>query len=120
MFNTNVVDSYSGHSTVTNTSRYVAQVSGWYDAKVIGALSTTSAAAALRLAVNGTPVVGTGVGLTPNTASGDAAALTSREVFLNAGDYVEGDIFQSTGGAVNTVATGVDFANSMTVRLVHL
>src|SRR3954464_12200317 len=27
---TNTVDTYGGHSTVTNNSPYVAQVSGWY------------------------------------------------------------------------------------------
>jgi hypothetical protein len=30
VIDTNVVDTYNGHSVITNPSRYTAQVAGWY------------------------------------------------------------------------------------------
>jgi hypothetical protein len=88
-YTVNKVDTYSGHSTTTNTSRYVAQVPGWY--KVSGLIDMVSTGNVLSFAIakNGAielGTIGTAYGLNGNVVSGD---LPDQNVFLNTGDYVE-------------------------------
>lgn len=120
LFSLNRIDSYSGHSVVTNTSRYTAQVPGWYSVGGTGVLASSGTNNAARIAVNGTVILGTpqAGGLIAAAAAGTGAVEC--DVFLNLGDYVEVQFFQSSGGAINTLVTGTDFTSLMHVRWVHI
>jgi hypothetical protein len=112
-----VVDSYGGHSNVTNNSRYTAQVAGYY--LVIGQVGYTANANGNRLIElhkNGgaTLPLGQGVGLAPTT-SNNAANQVCALVLLAAGDYVEAYTYQTSGGALSTVPTQC----GMTVLWLH-
>lgn len=117
---TNFVDNYGGHSTTVNNSRYVSQATGWYSCVGIGALSATGGTSfGLRLALNGVIVQGSAVnGVTTAIFGGIGAATIGKDVFLNAGDYVETQIYQGSGGNLNT-SVATDFDSSMSVTWKH-
>ncbi|MEV6833470.1 hypothetical protein AB0N17_02895 [Streptomyces sp. NPDC051133] len=103
---TEQVDSYGGHSTSSNTSRYIAQVAGVY--AVCGVASWASSATGVRgtrLHVNGSVVQGSAQMTLPSGDSGSAIATPVRTVRLAAGDYVEVAGWQSSGGALATTVT---------------
>lgn len=115
-FDTETVDTYGGHSTVTNTSRYVAQVAGWYE--VVARAGFAGNATGRRMAavhVNGSQIR---VNETDAVGSVAQSVEITETVFLNVGDYVETDGYQSSGGALNT-QTAANFTSTMTVRWVH-
>jgi hypothetical protein len=109
-FDTEDVDSDGGHSTVTNTARYMATTAGWY--LVSGAIDWAANASVVRRgarwAVNGTVINGSeNVG--PGSASQVCTAVARTiKVFLNGTtDYVTLQGFQDTGSSLNTaVAVG--------------
>ena len=113
-------DTYGGHTTTTNTSRYTAQVAGWYTVcgvSVWGANATGSRGS--RLHVNGATIQGS-TGLIATVTTGSLTGITSatRAVFLNAGDYVELAGYQSSGGNLSTgVAT--DLSSALFVAWSH-
>lgn len=104
-FDTNTVDTYSGHSTVTNNSRYVSQLGGWYF--VIGQVAFAANATGVRVAqlwangVGGPAEVQGAAGPSANNTQIQVSGL----VFLSAGSYVELRVYQASGGALNTVAS---------------
>lgn len=112
---TEVFDSDNGHSTSTNTSRYVVQVAGTYQ---IGGHSAFAANAtgnrAARITVNGTPIIGSFVKTLASTASHSSGVATSAQAVCAVGDYIEVMGLQSSGGALNTAAA-TDVACSMGV-----
>lgn len=99
------IDTDNGHSTVTNTSRYVGQTPGYY--LLIGTVDFAVNASGARqsyIRLNGT---GTEAGFADNpggsSAASDTALPTSAILFLNGTtDYAEIVGFQSSGGALNT------------------
>lgn len=97
------VDTYTGHSNSLNNSRFSAPVPGWYD--VCGVVCWTSNGTGIRasrLAVNGTSVSGSAQSWAA-AASGTTAVPTAvRSVFLNTGQYVEVQAFQTSGAALST------------------
>lgn len=98
------IDTYGGHSNVTNNSRYTAQVAGYY--LIIANAGFVPNATGNRLVEihqNGGSAlnIAQGVGLAPTT-SNDAVVSTATLSFLNAGDYIEGYTYQTSGGALNT------------------
>lgn len=99
------LDSYGGHSNTTNNSRYTCQsnVAGWYTCcGVYAPVGNSSGFRAVRLQVNGSPLLGAGSYL-PNNGTSDAGYVTpTRDVYLNVGDYVEVAGWQSSGGSLNT------------------
>lgn len=115
-FDTEVVDSFNGHSGITNPSRYTAQVAGYYD--VVGKVSWAANATGRRIAslfVNGAEL-----GYTRGESNASSTAIAGScfaiaPVFLNVNDYVEVQGFQSSGGALNTAVTPTTLA----VRWVH-
>lgn len=119
-FDVNTVDSYTGHSVVTNTSRYTAQVAGWY--AVSGVVTFTPNAVGDRkttIAVNGVAINGSpSAVLNSGAATAPLVPTTAFEVFLNLGDYVELLGFQNSGGALNTFAAAPSFC-SLTIRWCH-
>ena len=99
---TEIVDSDGGHSTTTNTSRYVAQTAGLYfvTGTVTFATNATNTRT-LQVLVNGAAVFGAGVQAAPAPNRG-ATVTTATLVQLNVGDYVEIAAWQDSGGALLT------------------
>lgn len=120
-FTANVVDSYSGHSTTVNTSRYVAQVAGWYTVAATVAWSANGTGIrTLQLRVNATAVDGTTDEYLA-AVPGDVTVVSAGgdDVFLNTGDFVEVFGYQSSGGALATYSTGA-IMSKLNVRWSHV
>lgn len=100
-------DNFNGHSTVTNTSRYVAPIDGWY--LVAGKVGWASNATGVRISewrVNGTAVSGGESRIAAAIASTLGMPAITRPYFLNQDDYIELHIYQNSGGDLaTTVAT---------------
>jgi hypothetical protein len=112
-----VVDSYGGHSNVTNNSRYTAVVAGYYFVIAqVGYAANASGNRLIEMHKNGgsTLNLGQGVGLAPTT-SNNSANQVSALVQLNVGDYIEAYTYQTSGGALNTVPA----QSGMTVLWLH-
>ena len=95
-FDTEDVDTHSGHSTSVNTSRYTAAVAGWYHVVGRGSFAANSTGhRGVRIAKNGSVVngsasyfqaatsdvwssAGVGTGLAPLFSGGGTAAVPSR------------------------------------------
>jgi hypothetical protein len=110
---TEVVDSDAGHSTVTNTSRYVCQVAGTYllaGTSAFAANATGNRAA--RLAINGIAIPGSFVKTLAATVTHSSATLTTAIAPMSVGDYVEVQGYQSSGSALSTSAAS-DVAPSL-------
>ena len=118
-YDQSVFDSYGGHSNSTNNSRYTAQVAGWYlvfGCACFAANATNQRGAAV--AKNGTRIQGA-AGFTQTTSLLSPATPSPPTIaFLNAGDYVEVQAYQNSGGALAT-ASGTDLDSSMTVVWIH-
>ncbi|RCG19123.1 hypothetical protein DQ384_38245 [Sphaerisporangium album] len=101
LFDTEVVDRDNGHSTVTNTSRYVSQTAGYYalSANVPWVTNGTGVRQVFFL-INGTTLAGW-VSLQAG-ASGSMGLSLSRRIYLAVADFVEVQTFQSSGAALNT------------------
>lgn len=89
---TNVVDTYGGHSTTTNNTRYVGQVPGYYKAWGVvcvgGATSQTELAA--YMAKNGSELAGARSNLPANSSHTYSIPTSPVFVYLNGTtDYVE-------------------------------
>lgn len=117
-YDTTVVDTYGGHSNTVNPSRYTAQVAGWV--WVIGINGLASNATGVRVAEifkNGSPIAYTQT-WAANTGANPCTSMTATLVFLNIGDYVETNVYQTSGGALSTFTTGPQ--SSMCVYWAHL
>jgi hypothetical protein len=101
---TNDVDTYSGHSTVTNNSRYVAQVAGYYALAGVVCLSSSTQSHRGLFAKNGSGINGSNAIPVVGGATSAAADVVMPivPVFLGVGDYVELQGYQDTGGTVTT------------------
>ena len=104
-FDTELLDYASGHSTVTNPSRYTAVNAGVFDleASTSFAANTTGSFRALQLKVNGATVLCesnfiSASGSVPNVILSLAVATKH---YLNAGDYVEA-VITHNATALNT------------------
>lgn len=111
------LDSYNGHSTSSNTSRYVVQVAGWYT--VCGVYATAANATgfrAARIQVNGSPVLGAATYAPSASGTVEMGVVTpTRSIQLAVSDYVEVAGYQSSGGALNTVLD-VDMRTGLWLR----
>jgi hypothetical protein len=108
--NTEVVDTHGGHSTVTNNSRYTAQVSGVYicSGVMYWQGGTGGSVRAAILAVNGV-----NLGYTQFNVGGlDGVSVQACPVplLLTAGDYVELRGYQNSGANRNTLAAQTSMA----------
>lgn len=113
------VDTAGGHSTSSNTSRYVAQVAGWY--QVSGAVSFASNGTGRRgswLAVNGSNVNGSEAIVHTSTTNVISVPGRTMLVQLGIGDYVELLAWQDSGGSINTAVSGTQMS-TMTVVLAY-
>lgn len=101
-FDTEDLDRDNGHSTVSNTSRYVAQTAGWY--LVTGQVNMSSNTTSARFAcfqINGTNRYAKD-GRTPLTGGSNTPATTNTVLYLNVGDYAEFAAWQGTGSGLST------------------
>ncbi len=99
------LDSYNGHSTTTNTSRYVSQASGWYHA--YGTVAFASNATGLRGACF---YINASYRLRKQLMTAVSGAVhnitTAGLIYLAAGEYVELQGYQTSGGLL--AADGTD------------
>lgn len=106
IFDTNIIDPYTMHSTVTNNTRVTAVVPGRYTIIGVGSYApnaTGARSASLRL--NGaTNVPASGGGVPTAGAAFATNVLAQADVFFNVGDYVELMLDQNSGGALLTQA----------------
>lgn len=113
-FSTETIDRDSGHSTATNTSRYVAKTPGWYRVIGTGSVNITTGRMHVAIAKNGAKVP-SGTGALGN-ALGVAASVSEATVWLNgSSDYVELWAAQVTGGSAPTSVLS-DFACHLSVQ----
>lgn len=106
LFGSNTVDTYAGHSTVTNTDRYTAQLDGWY--LIIGQVSFVANATGLRFVTigkNGTAQAASLVAAVP-TATAAVVVEASWLLQLATNDYATVIAQQTSGGNLNTSASG--------------
>jgi hypothetical protein len=109
-------DSDNGHSTSTNTSRYTVQVAGTYlITGSVGLVANATANRGARLTVSGTPIHGTFVKTASPDATGSSGLVTVGTAVCSAGDYIECQVNQNSGGALNTNPAG-DVACSLSVQ----
>lgn len=114
---TEILDSEGGHSTVTNTSRYVFQVAGLYLCFGMAAFATNATGTrASKFIVNGsTATIGAESLYLPATTA-SSTAPTIAFIQANVNDYVELNIFQNSGGALSTNSNGTfDWVTCMRV-----
>jgi hypothetical protein len=120
-FDGSVYDTYNGHSTVTQNTRYTAQVPGYYF--FVGAAafaSNTTGARVSRFFKNGTGIVYSDDWRNAVTAASTPTTCWSTLfVQMAVGDYVELDAYQTiTSGALNTIVSGPQ--SVLNVFLKHL
>lgn len=118
--NTSTYDTYSGHSNVTNNSRYTVQESGYYTVSgVVAFAGNTSGGRQALIVTNGTNVIGGSSTLLAPPTNGDVASIPTAtfDLFLNVNDYVELWCAQDSGSTINT-ATGTN-ACALWVRYSH-
>lgn len=111
-FNAHSLDTDSGHSPITNNTRYTCQVGGYYWMKGSSAYSNSGAQAAridTSIAINGTIVPGSATFLN-RLASQFGAFSASALYILNVGDYVEVWTRQINGGAISLTLDNGTFA----------
>lgn len=109
-------DTYDGHSTSVNNSRYTAVVAGTYH--VTGSYAAAANATGIRLvrlAKNGTYIAPSQMAVPTAGLAIDTNIQVSADVVLAVGDYVEVTVYQTSGGALNTTAAD----SGMFVRWVH-
>lgn len=115
---TEVIDTEGGHSTTSNTSRYVFQVPGWYRLDGVGVFATNSTGirGTKFLKNGGTTVIGS-ENVIPATSNFLSITPTTGWVQAAVGDYVELQVYQSSGGALSTSSnTGQDYITCMRVE----
>ncbi|MFJ2630825.1 hypothetical protein ACIO6U_02525 [Streptomyces sp. NPDC087422] len=108
-------DTDGGHSTTTNTSRYVCRVAGTYT--ITGCLGFNSSATGNRgagITINGTSARGS-ITQQGGIASNSWCAIVTCDAVLAIGDYVELVGWQTSGGSLNTAVTAA-FGPSLTLK----
>lgn len=102
---TTAVDTYGGHSNVTNNSRYTVQTggAGWYRVTVsLGFVASGSGSRLIEIHKNGAVIKMMQAGTDCTGVAINAAIQCTVYVPLAVGDYVEGFAYQTSGGALNT------------------
>lgn len=120
-FDAEDIDSHGGHSTSVNTSRYTAQIAGWY--QCTGAVSFASNATGRRgvwWQKNGADVTGSETAFVAAGTGVITIPARVKLIQLAVGDYVQMLAFQDSGGALNTSVTFAVQQPSMHVRLAYL
>lgn len=108
-FDAEDVDYDNSHSTVTNTDRFTAATPGWHS--VAGGASfagNVTGNRGCRYTVNGAAVDGSESVIPAANAAGFPTGVPGRRmwIFLNAGDILRLEAFQTSGAALNTNTIG--------------
>ena len=104
---TDTFDLLQAHDPAVTNSRFTPSVPGWYgfDGSVSFAGNATGRRAT-RWAKNGATSPGSNIVLFSGTAGGTAYPAKTWAIYLNGqGDYVELEIWQDSGGALDTVVS---------------
>lgn len=119
-FTTEDTDVAAGHSTSTNTSRYVIANPGYVTVEFGVTFAGASAAGqrGMRLTRNGTAIPQGRVLVNP-AASGSTELMGSKTVAVVAGDYIEVQGYQTSGGNLDTAYVAGEVGCFMNVRWVH-
>jgi len=105
---TESIDSYSGHDNVTNNSRYTctSAAPGHYSVIVTASLGASAVGdRVIEIHKNGSVIQLGQFNMIAPTAGVSVVWQAKTVVQLAAGDYVEGKIYQTSGGALNTIPT---------------
>jgi hypothetical protein len=115
-FDTEIVDSDGGHSTVTNTSRYTAQTAGlyWVSGQWLTGSTSGTGTRATQIWLNGTAIPGSTTQF-PASASNGGGGFAWTVVPMAVGDYVEIAAWQNSGGNLSTANSNLGVSSSMTV-----
>lgn len=116
-FDSEVVDTYGGHSTSSNTSRYTCQYAGWYrvGGRAAFDINATGSRGA-RVHINGAYIRGAAtLGAAGNL---NGIPYTEHVLYLQVGDYVEIAGGQNSGGALSTANVN-EAASYMYVEWIH-
>lgn len=106
-FDTEVDDTYNGHSTSTNNSRYTAVVAGRYRVRAAVCWNPNATGArVMQLYKNGTAVPYAQVQGPAAPATNFSIPELTATVYLAVGDYLEAWVGQNSGGALAIVAAG--------------
>lgn len=115
-WNNSTDDNWSGHSNVTNTSRYTAQVAGLY--RFAGTVALAASTTGYRLTgwgLNGAEIANSRYYFpAPSGTVISSAVAATTKLRLNVGDYVELFYYQNSGGPLNTTS-----GSWMDVEFVH-
>lgn len=101
-FNTEAHDTDTIHSATSNTSRLTIVTAGYYHVK--GQVSWAASTASYRMAqirYNGSTILGQALAHPVQAAGVATIHELSKDLFLNAGDYVELMVKHQVGSAIN-------------------
>lgn len=121
-WDTSVDDNLSGHSNVTNNTRYTVQVAGYY--QVSGSVNFANNTTGYRLATwlkNGTELpAARGFG-NPNITTWTCTVVPPTiGVQCAVGDYLEMAVYQNSGGSLSTTAASAGIGgNTMQIQFLH-
>lgn len=111
-------DSANAHDTAINSSRYTAVYPGWYLCSGQGDFAVNATGIrATRWMVNGTIQNSSNIHTGAFSPLNGAVPARTKLIYLGVGDYLELQGFQSSGGALNTVASAGE-QSGMTVKWV--
>lgn len=116
-FDTEIVDTYGGHSTVSNTSRYTCQMAGWY--RVTGRTAfngNPTGSRGARVHINGNYIIGAATLLGSGTLNG--VPEVNHILQLAVGDYIEIGAGHNCGSALSTIYAN-ECASMMYVEWIH-
>lgn len=117
-FDTEDIDTDSGHSTSSNTSRYTAQRAARF--QISGKVNFATNATGQRSAwwsINGTQLAASQVDVPGNASVGPCLVLPTMTVLLAVGDYVEMIAFQNSGGSLNTASSSTAGLTALQARM---
>lgn len=97
----NDVDTYSGHSTVTNNTRYVVQQPGNYLCVGHANWASGTGQKAVQFKANGATFYPNSEASLGSASGGFGGPIAVAMISMVAGDYLELFSFQQSGGAVN-------------------
>jgi hypothetical protein len=115
---TNSIDTYGGHSTTVNNTRYTPPQPGYYQcAGVITYAPNATGGRIAQLFQNGVAVPGTQIVSSAASGLNQGVASPARSIYFNGTtDYVELYAYQSSGGALSLLAN----LSGLDVRWVHI
>lgn len=104
------MDNPAEHSTTTNPTRYFAPLAGWYSWSACAGFTMSSGRVGITYGVNGTATTPRAAFVPAPGSSGFVTAFLARHVPMNAGDYLEAFVWQSSGASAPVANVSMDVA----------